>query len=156
MRRKRQELSKEEAEAILEHNNSGVLAVLGDNEYPYAVPVSYVYENGVIYFHGANTGHKIDAIAKHPKASFCVVDQDRIVPEEFTTYFKSAIAFGRAKVLDDESKVLHVLKLFAQKYSPKESEEHLNKSIATSSKTLAVISLEIEHLTGKQAIELVK
>lgn len=156
MRRKKQELSKEETVSVLERGSNGVLAVLGDNDYPYAVPVSYAYEDGIIYIHGANTGHKIAAITKHPKVSFCVVGQDNVVSKEFTTYFKSVIAFGRAHVLKEESKVRHALELLAQKYSPKESEEHLNKSIASSSQTLAIIAIEIEHITGKQAVELVK
>ena len=76
MRRKRQLLSDKESIEILENGTSGVLALLGDDEYPYAVPISYVYDNAKIYFHGAKTGHKIDAIRKCSKASFCVIEQD--------------------------------------------------------------------------------
>ena len=85
MRRKKQALSRQECEAVLKRGSSGVLALLGDGGYPYAVPLSYVYEDGRIYFHCARTGHKLDAIRKEEKASFCVIDQDRIVPEKFTT-----------------------------------------------------------------------
>ena len=88
MRRIRQQLSHEDAEQILQHSTSGVLSVNGDEGYPYAVPVSYVYADGKIYFHSALQGHKVDAIRNNPKVSFCVIAQDDVKPMEFTTYFK--------------------------------------------------------------------
>ena len=102
MRRKRQKLSKEECEEILFRGTSGVLAVSGDDGYPYAVPLSYLYENGKIFFHCAKTGHKLDSIHRNEKASFCVIDQDQIVPEEYTTYFRSVIVFGRIRVMEED------------------------------------------------------
>ena len=89
MRRKKQELSRQEIADILHKGTSGVLALLGDNDYPYAVPISYVYDDGKIYFHSAKSGHKIDAIQRTEKASFCVIDKDLVVPEEYTTYNRS-------------------------------------------------------------------
>ena len=104
MRRKRQMLGKEECEEILNRGTSGVLALLGDDAYPYAVPISYVYEDGKLYFHSARSGHKLDAVREYPKASFCVIDQDQIVPEEYTTYFRSVIAFGSIRILEMKKK----------------------------------------------------
>lgn len=80
MRRKRQALSASEVAEILYRGTSGVLALLGDEEYPYAVPLSYVYDEGKLYFHSATSGHKIDAVGRSAKASFCVIDQDLIRP----------------------------------------------------------------------------
>ena len=91
MRRKKQALSTEESLAILNRGISGVLAVTGDQGYPYAVPLSYVYDNNKIFFHCALSGHKLDAIAANNKVSFCVVGQDRVMPQEYTTYFRSVI-----------------------------------------------------------------
>ena len=82
MRRKNQALSREEAAAVLDRALSGVLALSGDDGYPYAVPISYVYDGGKLYFHCAKSGHKLDALQRNPKASFCVVDQDQIVTAE--------------------------------------------------------------------------
>lgn len=93
MRRKKQQLTQEESIEILLKGSSGVLALLGCEDYPYAVPLSYVYEDHKIYFHGAKEGHKLDAIKKHNKASFCVIRQDQVSPEKFTTLYKSVIAF---------------------------------------------------------------
>lgn len=88
MRRKRQLLDYNECIKLLENGTSGVLALLGDNGYPYSLPISYVYHNSKIYFHSAKTGHKIDAIKKCQKASFCVIDQDHIVPMSIPLIFE--------------------------------------------------------------------
>ena len=98
MRRFKQLLPQETAIEILNRNTSGTLALIGDNDYPYAVPISYVYIDGKLYFHSAKSGHKIDAIIKHEKASFCVIDQDHIVPEKYTTYFRSVITLDNQQI----------------------------------------------------------
>lgn len=118
MRRKRQELSREETAAILHRGTNGVLALAGDEGYPYAVPVSYVYDGTYIYVHGAKAGHKIDAVAREEKASFCVVDQDQIVPEQDTTYFRSAIVFGELRVMEDGPEKRAAIEALAAKYDP--------------------------------------
>ena len=118
MRRKRQQLSEKEAAAVLERGTSGVLAVLGDGGYPYAVPLSYVYQDGKIYFHCAGSGHKLDGIRNCDKVSFCVIDQDEVHPEKYTTYFRSVIAFGKARILEEDEKRKTIL-LLTEKYCPK-------------------------------------
>lgn len=102
MRRKRQQLSEAETISILEQSTSGTLALMGDGGYPYAVPISYVYADGRLYFHSALTGHKVDAIRACEKASFCVVGQDSVQPKQYTTFFRSVIAFGRLHIIEDE------------------------------------------------------
>lgn len=87
MRRSRQQLSEQETIKILENATSGVLALFDADDYTYALPISYVYHGNEIYFHSASSGHKIEAIKHHQKVSFCVVAQDKIVPEKFTTFF---------------------------------------------------------------------
>ena len=82
MRRKKQALSEKDCAAVLNRGTSGVLALLGEEGYPYAVPLSYVYDGEKLYFHSAKSGHKLDAVRSNPKASFCVIDQDQIIPEE--------------------------------------------------------------------------
>ena len=98
MRRHKQLLNAEETAAVLERGTSGVLALSGEDGYPYAVPLSYVFDGEKLYFHSAKAGHKLEALRRCPKASFCVIDQDQIVPEEYTTYFRSVIAFGAIQV----------------------------------------------------------
>ena len=156
MRRERQELAKEACEEILSRNTAGVLAVLGDGGYPYAVPLSYIYQDGTLYFHCAKEGHKLEALQNCPKASFCVVDQDEIVPEKYTTYFRSVIAFGQATLLEESGEVRNALRALGIKYAPMESAQRLESEIEQSGARVGIIKLEIEHMTGKEAIELVK
>ena len=111
MRRKRQQLSEEESIGILQKATAGTLALLGDNDYPYAVPISYVYNNGNLYFHSALSGHKVDAICKCDKASFCVIEQNDVQPKKYTTFFRSVIAFGRIHIIEDEQEKLETARI---------------------------------------------
>ena len=155
MRRHRQQLSREECERILGRCTSGVLALTGDGGYPYAVPLSYVYADGAIIFHSAVQGHKIDAIKRDNRCSFCVIEQDEIIPAEFTTYFRSVIAFGHIQFLEKADEKMQALRLLGRRYSPSD-EYGLQHEIDQSLDHVLIMRLDIEHLSGKQAIELMK
>ena len=155
MRRKKQLLTEAETIAMLETCTSGVLAVHGDDDYPYAVPLSFAYEDGKLFFHSAVAGHKLDALERSDKASFCVIAADDIVPEKFTTHFQSAIAFGRVRVVTDDAEKRHALMLLAEKYSP-EYLDTADSEIDGDWKRVCVMELAIEHMTGKASLELVK
>ncbi len=154
MRRKRQQLSDEESYAILQKATSGTLALLGDGDYPYAVPISYVYSEGKLYFHSALSGHKVDAIRGCDRASFCVVAQDDVKPALYTTFFRSVIAFGRIHIVDDEAEKLAAARLLGNRYNPHQ-DEALQKELENGLARMLVIRLDIEYLTGKESIELV-
>ena len=156
LRRKKQLLSREETEAVLTRGSAGVLALSGDEDYPYAVPISYVYSGGSLYFHCAISGHKLDAIERSEKASFCVIDQDQIVPEEYTTYFRSVIAFGRIRILEDEEERREAIEKLALKYAPDSTPEERQQEIQREWERLCILGLEIEHVTGTEAIELTR
>ncbi len=156
MRRKAQQLPFEESVAVLKRGTSGVLAVLGDNDYPYAVPMSYVYDGNRIYFHSAQKGHKLDAIRHSEKASFCVIDQDEVVPQAYTTYFRSVIAFGKLSIVEEEAEKHSAILMLAEKYHPLDSDENRKKAVGQDHSGLCMLKLEIEHMTGKEAVELVK
>lgn len=155
MRRFKQQLPQQTAIEILERNTSGVLALSGDDGYPYAVPMSYLYADGKIYFHSAKSGHKIDAIRRNGKASFCVIDQDQIVPEKYTTYFRSVIVFGRMCLVEDVEDMRRIAAMLAMKYSS-DFKEEIPKEIDSSIQNMAILELTIDHITAKEAIELVK
>ena len=155
MRRFKQLLPQETAVEILNRNTGGTLALLGDEDYPYAVPISYVYADGKLYFHSAKSGHKIDAIKKHEKASFCVIDKDEIVPEKYTTYFRSVIAFGKVRLVEDAEEMRRVATALAMKYSA-DFAEGIPAEIDSSIRNMAIIEMTIDHMTAKEAIELVK
>ena len=155
MRRIRQQLSTSDCEQILNRCTSGVLAVTGDGGYPYAVPLSYVFAEGGIIFHSAVEGHKIDAIKRDSRCSFCVIDRDDVKPAEFTTYFRSVIVFGRVSIIEDAEERLKALRLLGQRYSP-DDEQGLQHEIDKSLDRVVLLRLDIEHLSGKEAIELVR
>lgn len=155
MRRNRQQLSREECERILGRCTSGVLALTGDGGYPYAVPLSYVYAAGTIIFHSAVQGHKVDAIRRDNRCSFCVIEQDEIRPAEFTTYFRSVIVFGRIQILESADEKVQALRLLGRRYSPNDK-AGLQHEIDKSLDHVMLLRLDIEHISGKEAIELVK
>lgn len=148
IRRKDKAKTSEEAVQILCECTNGVLSVIGDGGYPYGVPVSYVYNDGKIYFHCAGEGHKLDAIKNEPKVSFTVVGADNVAPKEFTTMYKSVICFGKASVVETDEEKMDVLKSISNKYSaefPVEGAAYIEQFFAKTT----VVRIEIEHMTAK-------
>lgn len=155
MRRKNQKLTIEECTEILHRGSSGVLAVAGDNDYPYAVPLSYVHLGDKIFFHCAKQGHKLDAITRNSKVSFCVIDQDKIAPEEYTTHYKSVIVFGRIRVIESDAEKWEAIEKLSMKYIS-DTEAERKAAIERDYATLCMLELSIEHISGKQSKYLVK
>jgi nitroimidazol reductase NimA-like FMN-containing flavoprotein (pyridoxamine 5'-phosphate oxidase superfamily) len=141
-------LSEEEALKILEEGVYGVLALAGDEGYPYAVPLNYAYEAGKLYFHCAPAGHKLDAIQNSDKASFCVVARAEVAATEFTCHYRSAVAFGRARLVTDAAEKRKGLDLLVRKYSP-DYLEAAEKDIKADWDRVAVARIDVEHLSAK-------
>ena len=153
MRRFRQELSKEESLEILKNGKVAVIAVAEDDGYPYTVPLNYVYADGFIYFHSALQGHKIDALRRNPKCSVCVIERDEVVPERFTSFYRSVIAFGTAEFITSPEEKMAPLRLLCDKYSPGiDPEAEISKGL----NSLLIIRIKLESITGKEAIELTR
>ena len=151
MRRKDKGVSPEATLAILSSQTHGILAVDGDDDYPYAVPLSYVYSGGKIYFHCSNSeGHKLAAISRNPKVSFCVVEKDDVKPSDFNTKFASAIAFGKSRILAGGDEFDNATMLILEKYSP-DFIESGKEYIKECRGKFLVVAIDIEHLTGKAA-----
>ncbi len=154
MRRSKQLLAQEDILAVMNRATNGVLACLGDQNYPYAVPLSFVYFNNKIYFHSAKTGHKIDAINNNPRVSFAVIDEDTIVSAEYTTYFRSVIAFGKARIAEGDER-LKAFEALVEKYSGDQPAEAKHKEVTECTKAY-IIAIDVEQITGKEAVEFVK
>ncbi|MDE5608526.1 MAG: pyridoxamine 5'-phosphate oxidase family protein [Muribaculaceae bacterium] len=153
MRRFKQELSADETERILRKGRECTIAVDGDDDYPYAVPINYVYDGQRIYLHSASQGHKIDALRRNPKLSLCVIEKGDIIPEEFTTYFRSVIVFGIARFVAAETEKRNALRKLCEKYCMGlDPTDEIDKFI----KTVNIIEITIDRMTGKQAIELTR
>ena len=157
MRRKKQLLPKEETIAIINEATCAIIGAIGDDGYPYTFPISHVFdeENDKLYFHSAKTGHKIDAINKEPKVSFSIVGKDDVVSPEYTTYFKSVQGFGKAHIVEDEEERAKAFRLLAEKFC-KADLERLPSIMVNEAPQTMIIAVEIEHLTGKEAIELTR
>lgn len=133
---------------MLQNAKYGTLAVLGDEGYAYAVPMNHVYLDGKLYFHCAGEGHKLDAIKKNPKVSYCVVGSEEIDQEKVTTIYKSAICFGTARVIEDEEERRFVL----QEIIKTLIKDNLENGMAYAEKMLEKTTcfvIDIEHMTGK-------
>lgn len=152
IRRFKQQLSDEESINILLNGKTGILGIIGEMGYPYTVPVNYVYSDRKIYFHTAREGHKIDAIRNCDKVSFCVVDKDDVVSKELTSYYRSTIIFGRAKILESKEDIFNAAMLIGMKYC--DDKEKISKEIKKFQNVLSCVEITIENITGKEAIEL--
>ena len=119
MLRKKQQLTQEECIAILKNEPRGVLSVLGDDDYPYGMPMNHFYceADGKVYFHGGKKGHKIDAMKRHDKASFCVYDRGFRREGEWALNIKSVIVFGHIEFIEDRAKVYEIARLLSYKFT---------------------------------------
>ena len=153
IRRKKNEISREAAEELLRSARRGVLAVCGDDGYPYAVPINYLYdsERQTIVFHGSRVGHKADAIQNCGKVCFTVFGSETVKDEPWAPYLQSVVVFGRCRPVEDRDAALALVKRFAMKYYPDEA--LAGEEIARSGKAVQMYVIEIEHLSGKEVQE---
>ena len=147
-------MPEEEAIRILKSCSTGVLAVSGDDGYPYTVPLNYTYEDGRLLFHCALVGHKIDAIKANDKVTFCVIERDDVVPDTFSTNYRSVVVFGRARILEGDDEKRSALEALIAKYSAG-FEEAGQREIEKDWNNVALVEVKIEHITGKVARALV-
>ena len=147
--RQNKKISDSECIEILKNEPRGVLSVLGDDDYPYSVPMDHWYceEDGCIYFHSGNTGHKIDAIRKHDKVSFCVYDQGYRKEGEWALNIRSVVVFGRVKIVEDREKAIDVTRKLSYKYT--QDTDYIENEIRLYSSGLLCFALVPEHMTGK-------
>lgn len=153
MRRAARAISDEAAKKLLVESRRGVLAVNGDEGYPFAIPVNYFYEEaqGKIYFHGAKAGQKVDALKKSDKVCFTVYGNEHLEPGEWAPYVQSTVVFGRCHLIEDAALTEAKVRELAAKYYP--GPEEIEAEIAKAIKGVQLYEIEIEHLTGKQIQE---
>lgn len=154
MRRLRQELGQAECEEVLRRRKSGVLCLVGDGGYPYGVPMSHIYYEGKLWFHCALSGHKLDAIGRGSKCCFTVIDRDEIISARFTTAYRSVIAFGQIRPVNDEAVRQHIGEAIGRMLCPDESPEALQAELDAALHRCVILEMTIDHLTGKIGKEL--
>ena len=154
VRKKANEISVEEAKKLLRESRRGVLAVNGDDGYPYAVPINYLYdeETQEIIFHGSKVGHKVDALKRSDKVCFTVYGDETVETDEaWAPFLKSAVVFGRCRLVADRGESDALCKKFAMKFYP--TEKMVDDEVATSGKAVRMFRLQIEHISGKKVQE---
>lgn len=147
--RKKQKLSEAECVRLLKREVRGVLAVLGDDGYPYAVPTNYWYceEDGRLYFHSGKSGHKVDAIKKHDKASFCVYDKGYRKEGDWALNIQSVIVFGKIEFVEDYDRAMELTRQLSLKFTS--DTEYIEREIRQSGAGTLVFALAPEQITGK-------
>ena len=149
MRRFKQQITDAECIEILKNTKRGVLSLLGDDGYPYGIPIDHWYceEDGRIYFHGAKEGHKIDAIKACDKASYCVYDEGFRKEGEWALNITSVITFGRIRLVEDEDTSRKICTELVKKFT--DDEDYLEKELQNAFPRVQCLELIPEHMTGK-------
>ncbi|MBR3494225.1 MAG: pyridoxamine 5'-phosphate oxidase family protein [Clostridia bacterium] len=149
MLRQKQQLSPDECIRILKEEPRGVLSVLGDDGYPYGMPLNHYYceADGKLYFHSGKAGHKLDALERHDKASFCVCDQGFRREGDWALYIKSVIVFGRVAFIEDRETIFRIAAELSRKFTS--DEDYIRREIDRSGPVTRMFALTPEHMTGK-------
>ena len=149
MMRSKQQLTDEECIGILTSQLRGVLSVLGDDDYPYGMPINHYYcgEDGKIYFHGGKFGHKIDAMRRHNKASFCVYDEGFRKEGDWALNIRSVIVFGRIEFIEDREKTCEISRRLSRKFT--DDEAYIDEEVERAGFRTLLFALVPEHMTGK-------
>ncbi len=153
LKRKKQQLSKEECLALLKTEKRGVLSVLGEDDYPYGVPINHWYceADGKLYFHGGKVGHRIDAMRRHDKVSFCVLDQGYRREGEWALNFRSVVVFGRIEWIEEPARVEEICRQLSYRFTA--DEDYIQEEIRNFAANTLCFALVPEHISGKRVNE---
>lgn len=151
--RHKQALSREECIELLKTERRGVLSVIGDDGYPYGLPINHYYheEDGKLYFHSGKTGHKVDAFLRDPKASFCIYDSGTPQEGSWALNFRSVIIFGRIEVVNDHQKAIDLCRRLSLCFT--DDMDYIDNEVDHFGAGVLVFSLTPEHITGKRVNE---
>ncbi|SEH37355.1 pyridoxamine 5'-phosphate oxidase family protein [Selenomonas sp. KH1T6] len=149
MRRFKQQLPEAECREVLREQKRGVLSMLGDDGYPYGIPMNHWYceEEGVLYFHSAKEGHRMDAIKAYDKVSYCVHDEGWQKPGDWALNIRSVVVFGRMQLVTDEEKTRQICSSLVRKFT--DDEAYLEKELKHALSRVQCLALLPEHMTGK-------
>ena len=151
--RKNRQIGENECIEVLENETRGVLAVLGDDDYPYGMPMNHFYnaEDGCIYFHCGRVGHRLDALKRHDKVSFCVFEKGVCEEGEWALKVRSVIVFGRMEIIDDREKMIDITTKLSHKFT--QDEAYIREEIENHGHKTTLLRLKPEHIRGKLVTE---
>ena len=147
MRRFKQQINDDECIRVLKEQPRGVLSMLGDDGYPYGIPLDHWYSDGKLYYHCAKAGHKIDAITAYDKVSYCVMDEGFLQDGEWALNINSVVVFGRMHIVEDEEKKREICANLVRKFT--DDEAYLQEELVNAFPRVNCLELTIEHMTGK-------
>lgn len=149
MTRIRQQVPMDDCITILKQELRGVLSVIGDDGYPYGMPLNHYYneDDGKIYFHSGKQGHKIDAMRRDPKASFCVMDKGYRNEGDWALNIRSVIVFGHLEEIDDENMICEMSRRLSRKFT--DDDVYIEEEIRKYGKQTLMFALVPEHISGK-------
>ena len=153
IRKKRNEIGIDAAKDLLARSRRGVLAVNGDDGYPYAIPINFLYdgERNQIIFHGARAEHKVDSLKRSDKVCFTVFGNETIKDEPWAPYMQSTVVFGRCHLIDSPEENIRYVRQFAMKYYPDSA--LVEEEIGLSGRAVQMFVIDIEHMSGKEVQE---
>lgn len=152
LQRTNKELTADECISILKREKRGVLSVVGDGGYPYGMPMNHYYaEDGNIYFHSGKGGHRLDALKKSAKASFCVYDNGEKNANDWALTVKSVIVFGNVEITDDASVIADISAKLSRKFT--DDEAYIKNEIEQFAHETLILKLIPEHICGKRVEE---
>ena len=151
--RTKQALPEEECIQLLKETKRGVLSVLGDDDYPYGMPLNHWYdeESGLLYFHSGKNGHKIDSFLKHPKVSYCVLDEGTPIENDWALRFRSVIVFGKIQIIEDQEEALRICRDLSYHFT--DDEDYIRHELEKDGWRVLVFAVVPEHITGKSVTE---
>lgn len=153
MLKKKKRISVEECIEILKSETRGVLSVIGDNDYPYGMPMNHWYneEDGKIYFHSGNFGYRLEALRKNNKVSFCTYDKGYKNEGEWAWNVRSVIVFGKIEIIDELKTIIDIATKLSHKFT--QDEEYIKKEIELYGHETILLQLTPEHISGKKVSE---
>lgn len=147
--RKNRKLSEADCIALLREQTRGVLSVLGDDDYPYGMPMNHFYDDrdGCLYFHSGTLGHRLDALRRHDRVSFCTYDSGYRRQGEWALNVRSVIVFGRMEIIDDRARIADITTQLSLKFTQDMS--YIQKEIEQHAHHTLLLKLTPEHMCGK-------
>ena len=147
--RKNKQIRHEECIEILKRQTRGVLSVNGEDGYPYGMPMNHFYndEDACVYFHCGRTGHRLDALRKCTKASFCTYEEGCRKDGDWALTVRSVVVFGKIEIIDDLEKVITISERLCRKFT--QDEQYIRKEIESYAEATLLLRLVPEHICGK-------
>lgn len=148
--RKNKQLSMEDCIRVLEKETRGVLSVLGDEGYPYGMPMNHFYnaEDGKLYFHcGKGASHRLDALRRCNKVSFCAYDRGFQKEGSWPYYVRSVIVFGQVEITEDPALIETITRKLSYKFI--RDDAHIDEEIRLHGHRTLLLVLTPAHICGK-------